>query len=225
MEYVLGWSEHCVMLSRTFLYYRAVFISGLSHTMPLLSFTPVFVSIIGIFILNESLNIFSVLNILMIVSGAYVLNISRFKQGIFEPFAYIFRKKGVQVVFGGMHTTANPKKVLKHCNASVVGEAEEIWPKVIKDFENNKLKNIYSQDKPVDIDSLPMPDLSIIDWSNYTFLSPIQASRGCIHKCKFCFSKTINPTYRNFPVKYVYEQAKRAKYPLLGFMVLNPNLE
>ncbi|MBD3203648.1 EamA family transporter [Candidatus Woesearchaeota archaeon] len=83
----------------TFLYYRAVFISGLSHTMPLLSFTPVFVSILGIFILNESLNIYSVLSILMIVSGAYVLNISRFKQGIFEPFAYIFRKKGVMYMF------------------------------------------------------------------------------------------------------------------------------
>jgi len=121
-----------------------------------------------------------------------------------------YRKKGAKVIFGGVHTTACYKEVQAYCDAAVIGEAEELWPKVLQDFENGQLKKIYAQNTPVDLSRLPLPRMDLIDTRRYTFVYPIQASRGCIHNCGFCFSKTINPTYRTFPVDYVYEQAKIA---------------
>ncbi|MFH0875630.1 MAG: radical SAM protein [archaeon] len=141
-----------------------------------------------------------------------------FRQKRAFEIAESYRKKKIKVIFGGMHTTSCYNEVLKHCDAAVVGEAEELWPKVISDFEKKTLKKIYRQDKPVDLSNLPLPRLDLINLNNYTIVSTIQATRGCIHNCQFCFSKTINPTYRAFPVDYVYEQCKRAKHHVLGFM-------
>jgi radical SAM superfamily enzyme YgiQ (UPF0313 family) len=122
-----------------------------------------------------------------------------------------YRKKGVKVIFGGVHTTASPESVLDHCDSAVVGEAEEMWPKVLKDFESGKLKRIYSQKDPVDLSRLPLPRMSLLDLKRYTPLYPVQSSRGCPHGCKFCFAKTINPVCRTFPVGYVVEQCRMAK--------------
>src|ERR1700759_5178980 len=57
--------------------------------------------------------------------------------------AAAYRRRGVKVVMGGIHPTALPEEALEHCDAVVVGEAEEAWPQVLRDFQNGELKSFY----------------------------------------------------------------------------------
>ncbi|GAI08733.1 unnamed protein product, partial [marine sediment metagenome] len=54
-----------------------------------------------------------------------------------------FRRMGKTVIMGGMHVSAMPEEALEHSDAVVVGEAEGLWPKLLEDYEEGKLKKIY----------------------------------------------------------------------------------
>ena len=55
-----------------------------------------------------------------------------------------FRERGVTVVIGGIAASiADPEHSLAHSDALVIGEAEEIWGRVIEDFCAGRLKQIY----------------------------------------------------------------------------------
>ena len=49
------------------------------------------------------------------------------------------RQRGIKVVFGGMHASALPEEAKAHGDAVVVGEAESVWPQVLRDFRDGKL--------------------------------------------------------------------------------------
>src|SRR5512145_1745723 len=50
------------------------------------------------------------------------------------------RKRGIKVVFGNMHASAMPEEAKQHGEAVVIGEAESVWPRVLKDFRAGQLK-------------------------------------------------------------------------------------
>ena len=54
-----------------------------------------------------------------------------------------FRRRGIKVVMGGMHVSALPEEALQHCDSVVVGEAEELWPRLLADFEQQMLQPLY----------------------------------------------------------------------------------
>ena len=68
-----------------------------------------------------------------------------------------FRSKQVKVVLGGMHPTVLPEEAIQHADTVVVGEADNIWPKLLEDAENNCLKEIYKDDTLPDLQSLVIP--------------------------------------------------------------------
>ena len=49
-----------------------------------------------------------------------------------------FRARGVYVVIGGIHPTVLPEEVSRHADTVIVGEAEELWPRFLQDFENGE---------------------------------------------------------------------------------------
>lgn len=65
------------------------------------------------------------------------------------PHAYelaeAFRMKGVKVVMGGPHATLMPYEVAQDVDIVVVGEAEILWPIVLRDVEY-KVSTIYAMD-------------------------------------------------------------------------------
>jgi len=79
-------------------YVEALQISGVTHTVPLLSLTPLFVLLTGLFV-NEIPTPLASLAVFLIVIGVYTLNISKNKEGFFEPFLYIFKEKGTLLMF------------------------------------------------------------------------------------------------------------------------------
>jgi len=54
-----------------------------------------------------------------------------------------FQNRGVKVIAGGIHITADPEGALNSFDAICVGMAERVWTKILKDKENNSLKKIY----------------------------------------------------------------------------------
>ena len=51
-----------------------------------------------------------------------------------------FRKRGIPVVFGGFHATLQTEEALQHCDAVVKGEADLVWPELLQDWRDGKLK-------------------------------------------------------------------------------------
>lgn len=129
-----------------------------------------------------------------------------------------FREKGALVVMGGIHASVLPAECLAHADAVVVGEAEEIWPRVIADAAAGRMAGIYRQEEPVDLARVPYPrrDLGIV--KRFFNVVPVMTSRGCPYACEFCsVSRVYGRRIRNFPVDWIVEDIKRAggKYHLI----------
>jgi hypothetical protein len=54
-----------------------------------------------------------------------------------------FRKRGKVVVLGGVHPTYCPDEALRYCDAIVCGEAEELWPQLVADYEAGKMQRMF----------------------------------------------------------------------------------
>jgi radical SAM superfamily enzyme YgiQ (UPF0313 family) len=68
-----------------------------------------------------------------------------------------FKARGVRVILGGSHPSALPEEASQHADAVVIGEAEGIWPNVVKDFKANALQKIYRQSERPNLVKLPIP--------------------------------------------------------------------
>lgn len=114
------------------------------------------------------------------------------------------RALGTKVIMGGLHVSGLPSEAKEHCDAVIVGQGENVWPKAIKDFEKGELKEIYNQkDYPAfSIKDSVLPRYDLIDISRYNRLT-LQTSRGCPHNCSFCAaSRTISP-YQLKPLELI----------------------
>ena len=92
-----------------------------------------------------------------------------------------FREDGKKVVLGGIHPTLLPDEAKQHADSIVVGEAEESWPQLLKDFEREKMREIYEWKRKVPPDLIPPARKS----DKYV-AGAVQATRGCPYRCEFC---------------------------------------
>ena len=97
--------------------------------------------------------------------------------------AAALRSRGIKVVFGGMHASAMPEEARSHGDSVVVGEAESIWPEVLKDAGNGSLKPLYHGIQ-LPLDNLPTPLYGMLK-GRYRFRG-VNTSRGCPYGCSFC---------------------------------------
>ncbi|RLG15292.1 MAG: EamA family transporter [Candidatus Nanohalarchaeota archaeon] len=82
----------------TILYMKALKLSDLSVTVPMVTFTPLFLLITSPLIVREFPGLFGVLGIILIVTGAYMLNIKKRRDGFFEPFRALLHEKGPRLM-------------------------------------------------------------------------------------------------------------------------------
>jgi radical SAM superfamily enzyme YgiQ (UPF0313 family) len=104
--------------------------------------------------------------------------------------AHEFRKRGKTVVGGGYHPTLYGKEAIRHFDAIVIGDAEESWPKLLRDFELGKLQKLYacgSCGSP-EILHTPVPRRELLARTarHYVTVNAIQTGRGCRHACRYC---------------------------------------
>ena len=118
-----------------------------------------------------------------------------------------FRKMAKTVIMGGMHVSALPEEALQHCDAVVVGEAEGIWPELLKDYKKGTLKRTYQNKELPDLSGLPKPRRDLLKRENYLGFNTLHVSRGCPFNCSFCaVSKFFGTKYRLRPLNEVIEE-------------------
>lgn len=129
----------------------------------------------------------------------------------------IYKKIGVPVIIGGIHVSMLPEEALNYATTVVVGEAEDLWQKVIDDFVNAKLKRIYRNNSYPSLGKMVIPRRDIFS-KKYLFDS-IQTSRGCPFNCDFCIVSAFNGReYRLRPVDEVIEELKTIRKRYVFFV-------
>jgi radical SAM superfamily enzyme YgiQ (UPF0313 family) len=123
--------------------------------------------------------------------------------------AQAYRERGVPVIMGGIHPTAMPEEALEHCDAVVVGEAEESWPRLIEDFRKGNLERIYQQEEFTPPAQIPLARRDIYNPKDYFPLDSLQATRGCPYLCDFCsVRRFFGGTYRYRPLEDIMAEIR-----------------
>lgn len=132
-----------------------------------------------------------------------------------------FRERKVKVVLGGIHTTVLPDEARLHADSIVVGEAENLWPTLLDDFRQNRLRPLYTSRQEVDLKHSPLPRYDLLR-DKPAKIVWVQGTRGCPHDCAFCCaSKVYGVKHRHKTVDQVIAEIKEVrrikKHALIGF--------
>ncbi len=133
-----------------------------------------------------------------------------------------YRKLGAKVVLGGAYPSFNIEEGLKYADSIIVGEAENSWKKLIKDFEKKSLKSVYRAEEHIEFSEAIMPRWDLID-TKKMFSIPVQASRGCPFMCEFCLTTQIyGRKVRRRKIEDVINEIK--KLPKKNILFVDENL-
>ncbi len=130
-----------------------------------------------------------------------------------------FQHKNIKTVLGGIHPTVCSDEASKNADSVVVGECEDLWPELLRDFDAGELKNIYEQSGLYDLNKAPIPRYDLIKYLNYRMFW-IQTSRGCPHDCNFCVASSIYG--KKFRFKSVEQVAEEIKF--IKSVNINPRI-
>lgn len=137
------------------------------------------------------------------------------------PRAYelagLYRSLGIPVVIGGPHATLMPEEVALHADAVVVGEGELMWPKLLRDVEQQRLAPIYRSERLPELNSMPSPRWDLIRRRGYGRGVTI-ATRGCPNSCDYCsIPQMYQRRMRYRPVGEVVDEVRRMPGKALVF--------
>jgi len=140
-----------------------------------------------------------------------------------------FRKRNKKVVLGGWHVTALPEEAKQHADSVVIGEGENAFPQLLKDLEKNELKPFYEQEKPVDLDKIPLiTEKERILYKSSNFSQSIQISKGCPVGCNFCSISNMKfgNIHRTRSIENVMKEMRTIPEKIISFadpsLTINP---
>lgn len=123
-----------------------------------------------------------------------------------------FRKRGKTVVMGGVHPTYCPDEALHHADAIVCGEAEDLWPALLADFEAGTMKRQYTMETFPSLEQYRSPRVDLLSPNSYMTRQCSFTTRGCHFDCEFCSVSPFNgKTTRRRPVHEVVKELAQIK--------------
>jgi hypothetical protein len=118
-----------------------------------------------------------------------------------------FRKRGKTIVMGGVHPTYCPEEALQHCDAIVCGEAEDLWPELVADYEAGRMKREYRMTSFPSLENYRSPRVELLSPDAYMTRQCSFTTRGCHFDCEFCSVSPFNgKTTRRRPVQEVVRE-------------------
>lgn len=97
-----------------------------------------------------------------------------------------YRAKGAHVCLGGLHVTSLPDEAARHADTIFLGPGEDIWPRFLQDFRDGHPGSRY-QSGARSLIGVPPIRRDLIKRHLYLVPNSIVVSRGCPHKCDFCY--------------------------------------
>jgi radical SAM superfamily enzyme YgiQ (UPF0313 family) len=94
------------------------------------------------------------------------------------------RVRGLRTIVGGPIASSLSAADLK-ADHVVIGEAEALIGGLARDLEQGCAKPIYQAVERPEMETSPLPDLSLIKMNRYSTMT-VQYSRGCPFNCEFC---------------------------------------
>jgi radical SAM superfamily enzyme YgiQ (UPF0313 family) len=95
------------------------------------------------------------------------------------------RRRGVFSVVGGPWVSVEEEAFGALADVVFIGEAEESWPRFLRDWQAGRHDRRYEQAERTDMTTVPVPRYDLLDMRRYLFGS-LQFSRGCPFQCEFC---------------------------------------
>jgi len=123
-----------------------------------------------------------------------------------------FRKRGKTVVMGGVHPTYCPDEALRYADAVVCGEAEELWPRLVADYEAGTMQRIYKMTSFPSLEHYKSPRVELLNPDAYMTRQCSFTTRGCHFDCEFCSVSPFNgKTTRRRPVEEVITELQNVR--------------
>ena len=123
-----------------------------------------------------------------------------------------FRKRGKTIVMGGVHPTYCPDEALQHADAIVCGEAEDLWPQLVADYEAGKMQRMYKMTSFPSLENYKSPRVELLSPDSYMTRQCSFTTRGCHFDCEFCSVSPFNgKTTRRRPVKEVVTELRNVQ--------------
>ena len=130
-----------------------------------------------------------------------------------------FRRRGVKVVLGGIHPTVMPQEAAQHADSVAMGEADEFWPRLVRDARAGRLEPVYTCERLIDMAEVAVPRRDLVRRERYLTTNLIQATRGCPNDCAFCSIHVMaGRRYRCRPVRDVIAEIETFPDPLVAFV-------
>lgn len=102
-----------------------------------------------------------------------------------------FRKRNIPTIMGGIHASMCPDEAMEHVDSVVIGEADELWCKILEDVEKGRLQPQYQAVTFPDVTRIPPPRHDLTSHRQYlSFI--LQTTRGCPNACDFCTVSSFN---------------------------------
>jgi len=140
------------------LYMRAIRLSPLSITIPMITFTPLFLLATSPIMLGEFPSAIGIFGVLLIVFGSYMLNIKRRGKGFLEPFRALLEEPGPRLmllVAFIWSITSNIDKIGVQNSSPIFWSiamtcflAVALFPVMLR-FSDHSRQKIVSQSKPL----------------------------------------------------------------------------
>lgn len=108
-----------------------------------------------------------------------------------------YRRKGVYVCLGGLHVTSLPDEAAAHADTIFLGPGEDTWPAFLDDFRRGEAVSRYAA-KLRTLDGLPPLRRDLIKRRHYLVPNSIVVTRGCPHRCDFCYKEAFFKGGRGF---------------------------
>jgi radical SAM superfamily enzyme YgiQ (UPF0313 family) len=101
-----------------------------------------------------------------------------------------YREGGAYVVMGGLHVTALPNEAAQHADTIFLGPGEDTWPRFLADFRVGRQRSMY-RSRVRTLLGAPPVRRDLIKRHLYLVPNSIVVSRGCPHKCDFCYKEAF----------------------------------
>ncbi len=108
-----------------------------------------------------------------------------------------YRQRGAYVAIGGLHPTALPQEAATHADTVCTGPGEDTWPRFLADLRRGHPGPLYRSTTRT-LDRLPPIRRDLIRRHLYLVPNSLVVSRGCPHRCDFCYKEGFFRGGRSF---------------------------